>query len=93
MKSLGFMAIIEKKCWPEWFEKVKNGSKNFEIRLADEDYKKGDILLLREYDPNTKKYTGNEIRKEITEVSKSKDWKVWTKEDIEKYGFVVMGLK
>lgn len=87
------MATIEKKCWPEWFEKVLSGEKDFEIRLADFEIKEGDTLLLREWDPKTKQYTGREVRKTASIVSKSKDWKVWTKEEIDKYGFYVIGLK
>lgn len=87
------MAIIEKKCWPEWFELIKSGEKTFDLRLADFEAKKGDLLLLREYDPKKKQYTGREIKKEIAYVTKSKDWKVWTKEEIEEKGFIVMGLK
>jgi ASC-1-like (ASCH) protein len=33
--------IIEKKIWPDFFEKVKSGSKTFEYRLADCKLKKG----------------------------------------------------
>lgn len=87
------MAIIEKKCWPEWFEKIKSGEKTFDIRLADFEAKKGDTFLLREWDPKTKQYTGRKLKREIITATKSKDWKVWTKEEIEKYGFVVLGLK
>jgi hypothetical protein len=28
---------IEKKCWPEFFEKILSGEKTFELRLADWD--------------------------------------------------------
>ena len=39
------------KCHPEYFEAIKNGTKNFECRYNDRNYKVGDELLLREYDP------------------------------------------
>jgi len=29
------MAIIKKKCWPEFFEKFISGERTFELRLAD----------------------------------------------------------
>ncbi len=87
------MAVIEKKCWPEYFESILKGEKRFEIRLADFQIQKGDTLLLREYDPKTKKYTGREIRKTADYVSNSKDWKVWTQEEINKHGFYVIGFK
>jgi len=66
---------IEKKVWPEFFEKILSGEKTFELRLADFKCKPGDILILKEYDPQTKKYTGRTIKKEITFVIKTKDLK------------------
>ncbi|MFW9878361.1 MAG: DUF3850 domain-containing protein, partial [Candidatus Thorarchaeota archaeon] len=35
---------IEKKTWPEYFKKIVNKEKNFELRLADFKCKKGDTL-------------------------------------------------
>ncbi len=55
------MRIIKKKIWPEYFDLVKSGKKKFEVRLADFDIEKGDILLLQEWDSDTKEYTGREI--------------------------------
>ncbi len=40
------MADIEKKIWPEYFDAVRSGEKNFEIRLADFECKPGDRLIL-----------------------------------------------
>jgi hypothetical protein len=88
------MAIIEKKCWQESFEAILCGEKNYEIRLADFNVQKGDILLLREYDPLTKKYTGREIKKEVLRVGLINDCeKYYPKEEIKKHGFQVIGLK
>ena len=84
---------IEKKCWPEYFELVARGEKNFDLRLADFEAKKGDMLLLREYDPKKKQYTGREKKKEITYVTNSKKWTVWPQKEIEEKGFIVMELK
>ena len=49
---------IKKKIWPEYFELVKEGTKRFELRVADFDVKEGDVLILEEWDPKEKKYTG-----------------------------------
>ena len=49
------------KTWPEYFKKVKSGEKNFELRKNDRNFKVGDKVLLQEYDPETEKYTGEEI--------------------------------
>ena len=83
---------IEKKCWPKYFQKILDGDKTFELRLADFDCNVGDILVLREWNPETKEYTGRVIEKKITYLLKTKDVKFWTKEEIDKYGFQVMGF-
>ena len=66
------MRIIEKKIWPKYFELVKSGKKKFEFRLADFRIKEGDFLLLKEWDPLTKKYTGREIKKKVSYILKFK---------------------
>jgi len=85
---------IYKKCWPEYFSKIVDGSKKYDLRLADFKCKVGDILVFREWDPKTKNYTGREVEKEITHMSifKIKDL-VWSKEEIEKYGLQLFSLK
>lgn len=40
----------ELKILPKWFDDVKCGKKNFEIRKADRDFKVGDYLILREWE-------------------------------------------
>jgi ribosomal protein S17 len=87
------MVKIEKKVWPEYFQKIVNGDKNFELRLNDFDCNMGDILILKEWDPKTKKYTGRIIEKKITYVIKTKDIKFWPKEEIEKYGLQIISFK
>jgi len=84
---------IEKKTWPDLFQKILDGKKTFDARLADWECKSGDILVLREYDPQTKEYTGREIEKEVTFVLKTKDIKYWPEEDVEKYGFQIFSFK
>lgn len=85
--------IIKKKTWTEAFEKVLSGEKTFEFRLADWECKPGNVLILEEYDPKTKKYSGRKIEKIVTYVSKTKDQKYFSKEDVEKYGFQVIAFK
>lgn len=84
---------IEKKVWPEYYKKIKSGDKTFELRLADWKCKVGDILVLKEWNPKTKEYTGREIEKKVTYVIKTKDQKFWSKEEIEKYGFQMISFK
>lgn len=83
---------IVKKVWPEFFEKIKSGEKNFELRLADWDCQPGDILLLKEWDPDKKIFTGQEIQKKITYVLKTKDLEFWSQEEIDKYGFQIISF-
>jgi len=84
---------IEKKVWPEYFQKILDGDKTFELRLADFECKPGDILVLKEWDPKTKKYTGRVLEKKVTYVIKTKDIKFWSEEDVEKYGFQIIAFK
>jgi hypothetical protein len=52
------MKIHELKSWPQFFEKVVSGEKTFEVRLDDRNFKVGDFLYLREYDPKALRYSG-----------------------------------
>ncbi|MBM7715341.1 hypothetical protein JOC94_002328 [Bacillus thermophilus] len=58
--------LHELKILPGYFEEVEKGIKTFEIRKNDRDYQVSDFLLLKEFDPKTKTYTGKEIRKRIS---------------------------
>lgn len=84
---------IEKKIWPEFFDKVLSKEKAYELRLADFECNPGDVLVLREWDPGTKQYTGRSIEKSVTSVFRTKDQKFWKKEDVDKYGFQVIGFR
>jgi hypothetical protein len=46
------------KIHPCYFKEVASGKKTFELRINDRDYKSGDTLRLREYDPESKEFTG-----------------------------------
>jgi len=84
---------IKKKSWPEMFEKVLDGTKKFDLRLADFECKAGDTLVLQEWDPKSKKYTGRELRKKVTYVLKTKEVKLWPQKEIKKYGFQLLSLE
>ena len=70
--------IIEKKVWPEYFEKILSGNKKYELRLADFECNPGDVLVLKEWSPKTKQYTGRVIEKKVTYVLKTKELKLST---------------
>ena len=84
---------IEKKTQPWSFQRILDGEKTFELRLADWQCRPGDILVLREWDAEKKEYTGRIIEKKITYVLKTKDIDFFTKKDIEKYGFQIFSFK
>ncbi len=90
------MKTIEKKVWPEYFQKIVEGKKTFELRLNDFEIDEGDTLVLKEWDPKTKDYTGRILEKKVGFVGK---WKIddltqfWPKDDIEKKGIQVISLK
>ena len=84
------MAIIEKKIWPKYFELVRSGKKRFELRLADFKIKKGDILVLREWNPKKKEYTGRKIKKKVNYVLKFNLNDFGQKKEIEKRGLYVI---
>jgi len=54
------------KTWPEYFSAVADGTKTFEIRENDREYKVGDTLVLQEYNNHTEKYSYREIECVVT---------------------------
>jgi hypothetical protein len=46
------------KTWPEYFEALKTGLKDFEVRYNDRQFAIGDTVICEEYDPEIKEYTG-----------------------------------
>lgn len=88
------MAIIKKKIWPEYFEAVASSLKSFELQLNDFEVKEGDTLILEEWDPKSKSYTGRVTSKEVTYVAKFKiDKLFWSEEEIKEKGIQIMSLK
>lgn len=48
----------EVKILPQYFCRVEDGSKTFEIRINDRGYQPGDEIVLREYNPQTRIVVG-----------------------------------
>jgi hypothetical protein len=42
------------KCYPTYFEAITLRQKNFDVRRDDRGYQKGDVVVFRKFDPNTK---------------------------------------
>lgn len=88
------MAVIKKKIWPEYFDAVASGKKKYELRLNDFEANENDILILEEWDPKAKEYTGRKIEKRITFVGKFKiDELFWPEEEIKEKGIQIISLE
>lgn len=83
---------IEKKTWPTEFQAILEGRKKFDLRLNDFKAAEGDTLVLKEFDPKTKSYTGRSIEKKISYLLKTSELKFWPKGEINKFGFQVFSL-
>lgn len=53
------MAHHELKTWLDSYDSIASKIKQFDIRKNDRNFKVGDTFILKEWDPETKKYTGN----------------------------------
>jgi hypothetical protein len=62
------MKTHELKTWPIFYKAIIDGSKTFEVRQNDRDFQLGDILLLREYDPDAEQYTGAKTERKIAYI-------------------------
>ena len=90
------MSKIEKKIWPEYFEKVASGKKKYELRLGDFRPQEGDVLVLKEWNPKTEQYTGREVKRTVTHSSTfsvEELSKFWSEEEIRKMGITVCSIE
>jgi len=81
---------IRKKVWPEYYAKIVNGTKKWDLRLADFNCRPGDTLILEEWDPKTRKYTGRTTNRKVAYVVKTRDLKFWPEEEMARYGLQVI---
>lgn len=65
------MTVHELKTWPPYFADIVYSGKTFEYRLNDRDYQVGDFLLLREFDPLARAYTGRECFRVVTYIAEN----------------------
>lgn len=80
------MIIHELKTHTQFFEQVAYGGKNFEVRKNDRAYKVGDLLHLRNYNPEEKLYKYGHIVAEVIYVLEGGQFGI-------ENGYVVMGIK
>lgn len=82
------MKTHELKAINPYFSDVWHGIKNFEVRKNDREFKVGDFLLLREYDPQNIsefQYLFREILCKITYLFENHDFL--------KEGYVILGIE
>jgi hypothetical protein len=89
------MATIEKKIWPEFFKEAKKGRKRVEIRLADFHIEEGDNLLLKEWNPKKKEFTGRKVKFKVKKLYKIPDDIIifYPLRLIKKYGVYILELE
>jgi hypothetical protein len=56
----------ELKIWPQFYARVADGSKTFEVRDADRGFQQGDSVTLREWDPEPVNATDSRTPKGYT---------------------------
>lgn len=62
------------KTWPRAFSAVLNGNKKYEIRVNDRNFQEGDELYLREWSPDTQRYSGRHILAVISYMTRGGEW-------------------
>ncbi len=88
------MAIIKKKIWPEYFNAVVSGKKKYELRLNDFEAGEGDTLILEEWNPETREYTGRKVEKKVSLVWKFKiDKLFWSEEQIKEKRMQIISIE
>ncbi|MBJ6107975.1 DUF3850 domain-containing protein [Hymenobacter sp. BT523] len=58
----------ELKTWPSCFAAAKAGNKPFDVRENDRNFQVGDMLILREFDPDSGQFTGRTVTRWVSYV-------------------------
>ena len=61
--------IHELKSCPDQFECLAKKEMRHDVRRFDRDFRAGDWVMLREWDPAVGNYTGNQVFREITHIT------------------------
>ena len=59
---------VTKKILPKYFRDVLDGHKTFELRKDEDDIQPGDTLVLKEWGPDKKSFTGRQVEKQVSYV-------------------------
>lgn len=80
------MARHTLKTWPAFFTAILERRKTYEIRKNDRNFQVGDELLLQEWDPVAKAYSGREQLVDVTYMTQGGQWGI-------PEGICVMGIR
>ena len=73
---------------------IVSGKKKYELRLNDFEVNEGDTLILEEWDPKIKSYTGRKVKKRITYVGKFKVNELyWLESEVKEKGLQIISLE
>lgn len=78
--------------WPAEFEAALSSKKKIDIRVADFAISEGDTLILEEWNPETKRYTGRTLAKKAGFVMKFSIDDYGQREEIENKGLYAIQL-
>lgn len=56
------------KTWPPSFDAVLSGVKTCEVRRDDRGFNVGDTLILHEWEPSTRSFTGRSVARRVTHL-------------------------
>ena len=87
------MKYISKKTWPEYFQLMVDGHKNTDIRLADFEIERGDIIIFQEWNPIDEVYTGRQLSKIVVNVNTVHLGIFHTLDEIEAFGHHIIETK
>jgi hypothetical protein len=87
------MTKHELKVWPQFFAALVDRTKTFEIRKNDRDFKVGDALLLKEWDPKKEDYTGGVVHAFVSYISTPDSFQGVTEQPVLNPDYVVLGLR
>lgn len=73
------------KCETGYYAEIESGDKTFEVRRDDRPFESGDTIILQEWVPETKTYTGKEWKGQITHILDN--------ERFCKKGYVILSIK
>lgn len=86
LKKHVIMKVHKLKTWSKYYQLILCGIKDWELRKNDRDFKVGDLLILEEYLPEFKSYTGNSLKKKIEHIFQENEFGL-------KKGYCILGLK